>query len=90
MENIKREKITSNLITVSRKTIEDVVEEIQKDRTALVIELGKNKNESGNYDITQNLKYLADDMESWADVLNELTYYHWVFATKKHRKDTDE
>ena len=83
MENIKREKITSNLITVSRKTIEDVVEEIQKDRTALVIELGKNKNESGNYDITQNLKYLADDMESWADVLNELTYYHWVFATRK-------
>lgn len=83
MENIKREKITSNLITVRRKTIEDVVEEIQKDRTALVSELGKNKNELGNYDITQNLKYLADDMESWADVLNELTYYHWVFATRK-------
>lgn len=83
MENIKREKITSNLITVSRKTIEDVAEEIQKDRTALVIELGKNKNELGNYDITQNLKDLADDMESWADVLNELTYYHWVFATRK-------
>lgn len=81
MENIKREKITSNLITVSRKTIEDVVQKIQDDRTALIIELGKN--ESGNYDMTQNLRKLSDDMESWADVLNELTYYHWVFATRK-------
>lgn len=81
MENIKREKITSNLITVRRKTIEDVVQKIQDDRTALIIELGKN--ESGNYDMTQNLRKLSDDMESWADVLNELTYYHWVFATRK-------
>lgn len=81
MENIKREKITSNLITVSRKTIEDVVQKIQDDRTALIVELGKN--ESGNYDMTQNLRKLSDDMESWADVLNELTYYHWVFATRK-------
>lgn len=80
-KNIKREKITSNLITVRRKTIEDVVQKIQDDRTALVSELGKN--EQGNYDTAQSLKKLVDDMESWADVLNELTYYHWVFATKK-------
>lgn len=80
-KNIKREKITSNLITVRRKTIEDVVQKIQDDRTALIIELGKN--ELGNYDMTQNLKSLVDDMENWADVLNELTYYHWVFATRK-------
>lgn len=81
MSEIERTKITDKFIHARRKTIEDVVQKIQDDRTALIIELGKN--EQGNYDMTQNLKKLADDMESWADVLNELTYYHWVFATRK-------
>ena len=80
-KNIERTKITTDIIHASRKTIEDVVQKIQDDRTALIIELGKN--EQGNYDMTQNLKKLVDDMESWADTLDDLTYYHWVFATKK-------
>ena len=73
MSKIVKEKITADKITVPRETIEKLAQDIKECRLGLI--------NIGPY--LPEFEPLANSLKEWSDTLDDLTYYHWVFATKK-------